>query len=408
MGSIPTTSNPVTPEMEAAVRRALAEVLESPEFRASQKSQAFLRYVVEAVLAGRQEFLKERVIGAEVFGRAPGFETAGDSIVRVKATEVRRRLAKYYQDRVEGGLRIELPTGSYVPVFHIEAEAEAPAPVAVVEKRERATISRRGLLCGGGAAAAGGALYWQWPGGNEALDRFWAPLVGAAEPVVICASGGPAISARSRAVVEKLRDRTERGMMIPAEELTVSRQAQTSWPTVEAIVDVTRVLVEAGKEFQVRVADGMSFDQVRKQPVVVIGIFSNPWAMELTRKLRFSFEALAGRPGEPGAHLVKDAERPGTERRVVGVYPTSPMEVDYALVTRLVDAQQDRRVIAIGGISGLGTRVAADYATNRRMWEAFARTAPAGWEDRNVQVLLETRIVGDTPSPPTVVSTHVW
>ena len=404
MGGIPTTSNPVAPEMEAAVRRALAEILESPEFRASQKSQAFLRYVVEAALAGRQESLKERVIGAEVFGRAPGFETAGDSLVRVTAPEVRRRLAKYYQDRGEGGLRIELPTGSYVPVFHMEAEA--PAPAAVVEKRER--VSRRGLLWGAGAGAVAGAAFWKWPAGGEALDRFWAPLVGAAEPVVICASGGPAIAARSRAVVEKLRDRTESGLMIPAEELTVSRQAHTSWPTVEAIVDVTRVLAEAGKEFQVRAADGMSFDQVRKQPVVVIGIFSNPWAIELTRKLRFSFEAVSGGPGEPGAHLVKDAERPGAERRVTGVYPTSPMEVDYALVTRLIDAQQDRRVIAIGGISGLGTRVAADYATNRRMWEAFARTAPAGWESRTVQVLLETRIVGDTPSPPTVVATHVW
>jgi hypothetical protein len=408
MGSIPTTSSPVTPEMEAAVRRALGEILESPEFRASLKSQAFLRYVVEAALGGRQESLKERVIGAEVFGRAPGFETAGDSIVRVKATEVRRRLAKYYQERGEAGVRIELPTGSYVPVFHTNAgaDAEAPAPVAVVEKPE--AVSRRGLLWAGGAAAAAGSLFWSWPAGDGALDRFWAPLVGAAEPVVICASGGPAISARSPAVVQKLRDRTESGMMIPAEELTVSRQAQTSWPTVEAIVDVTRVLAEAGKEFQVRAADGMSFDQVRKQPVVVIGIFSNPWAIELTRKLRFSFEAVPGRPSEPGMHLVKDAERPGAERRVMGVYPTSPMEVDYALVTRLIDAQQDRRVIAIGGISGLGTRVAADYATNRRMWEAFARTAPAGWADRNVQVLLETRIVGDTPSPPTVVATHVW
>jgi hypothetical protein len=34
--------------------------------------------------------------------------------------------------------------------------------------------------------------------------------------------------------------------------------------------------------------------------------------------------------------------------------------------------------------------------------------APAGWENKNVQVLLETRIVGDTPNPPTIIAFHVW
>lgn len=403
MGGAPVQSNPMTAAGEAGVRAALGEILASPEFRTSQKSQLFLKYVVEAVLSGRQDSLKERVIGAEVFGRAPGFETAGDSIVRVKATEVRRRLARYYQERGGGGLRIELPTGSYVPVFHWE---EAAAPAEEVEERAAGVTAARGgrrtVLWALGLTGVG-AAGWVWRPRTRAVRVFWGPLLDAPGEMVVCASGAPGVTATDQAVVEALRRPQAAEATIKLSQLALSRQAQTSWPTVQAIVDVSRMLAEERKAFRVRVADEMSFEQVKSQPIVLIGMFSNPWTIELTRHLRFSFE----RAGE-GEYLVKDAQRPGVVRQVKGLYPTSAMPVDYALVTRLVDVAADRRVIAMGGISGLGTRVAADFATNARNWEQFAQTAPAGWEQRNLQVLLETRIVGDTPSPPTIVAAHVW
>ena len=247
------------------------------------------------------------------------------------------------------------------------------------------------------------AAAWEfWPP-RTPLDRFWGPLVSAAPPIVVCTSGGPAISVRNNGVIDALRRPSAPGATIRVDELTLSRQAQTSWSTVQAIVDISRYLAVAGKEFQVRVADEMSFEQVRNQPIVVIGMFSNPWTIELTRQLRFSFELAAA-----GHYLVKDSQRADPVRRVDGLYPLTPMPLDYALVTRLLDPLQDRQVIAIAGISGLGTRVAADFATNARNWEQFARIAPGGWERKNVQVLLETRIVGDTPSPPTIVATHIW
>ena len=397
MESAAVQSRSVPPEMEAAVRAALGEMLASPEFRASQKSQLFLTYVVEETLGGRQESLKERVIGAEVFGRAPGFETSGDSIVRVKATEVRRRLAKFYKGRAGGGLQIALPTGSYVPVFHREAVAvEALASSVPVPRFSRRVMM--GMAMGG--LGAGGWTLWPRP---RALDLFWAPLLSAPGQLVVCTSGAPGVSVADQTVVEALQRPHSPEATIRLDRLVLSRQAQTSWPTVQALVDVTRMLAVTGKPFQVRVASEMSFDQVNGQPLVVIGMFSNPWTIELTRHLRFSFEGVAD-----SHFLVKDAQRPQEVRHVYGLYPLTAMPLDYALVTRLVDPHLNRRVIAIGGISGLGTRVAADFATNERSWEQVAQVAPAGWEKGNVQVLLETRIVGDTPSPPTITAVHAW
>jgi hypothetical protein len=227
-------------------------------------------------------------------------------------------------------------------------------------------------------------------------------LLGSAAPVVVCASGGPAISARTNEVVEALR-RPVATRTFGNDDFQLSRQAQTSWPTAQAIADVSRMLGVAGKDFELRVADQMSFEQVKTHPIVVIGMFSNPWTIELTRHLRFSFA-----PTADGQYVVRDATKSEPLRRVEGLYPNTPMPLDYALVTRLLDPLHERRLVAMGGISGLGTRVAADFATSARHWEQFARMAPAGWENKNVQVLLETRIVGDTPNPPTIVALHVW
>src|SRR5579863_7136969 len=73
----------------AQVRRALAEILKSGPFRASKQSQQLLKYIVEQTLSGHIERLKERFIGAEVFGRAINYDTNEDPIVRSRAVEVR-------------------------------------------------------------------------------------------------------------------------------------------------------------------------------------------------------------------------------------------------------------------------------------------------------------------------------
>jgi hypothetical protein len=118
---------------QAAVELELVSILSGPSFRGSTRSAAFLRFVVEETLGGRQELLKERTIGAAVLGKAPGYDTGSDSGVRVRANEVRKRLAAHYEAaHPRAGIRIELPAGTYVPrlvaVGPVPPAAEAPAP----------------------------------------------------------------------------------------------------------------------------------------------------------------------------------------------------------------------------------------------------------------------------------------
>ncbi len=105
----------VSPQQAALVRSALESVISSDAFAASQQCQDLLRLLVERVLSGEAGALSERTIGVEMFGRPADYDTSKDAIVRLRATEVRKRLAQYYSEATPAGVRIELPAGSYVP-----------------------------------------------------------------------------------------------------------------------------------------------------------------------------------------------------------------------------------------------------------------------------------------------------
>jgi len=107
------------PQRMGLVRYHLEEVITSHAFAGSKRAQDFLQLIVGHALAGQFDCLRERMIGAEMFGRPINYDTANDSVVRVKATEVRKKLAQYYLETArKPAIRIDLPSGSYVPRFH--------------------------------------------------------------------------------------------------------------------------------------------------------------------------------------------------------------------------------------------------------------------------------------------------
>jgi len=111
------------PPQAEQVRDHLKEVLHSHEFASSKRAQEFLTLLVDRSLAGEFDLLRERMIGAALFQRPVGYDTANDPVVRVKATEVRKKLALYYLERPgKPAVRIELPSGTYVPRFLFEPE----------------------------------------------------------------------------------------------------------------------------------------------------------------------------------------------------------------------------------------------------------------------------------------------
>ena len=148
-------------ESEAnTVRQQLDGVLESPGFARNERLSAFLRFVVEGHLDGKDNELKESVIAVHVFARRPDFDSRLDPVVRTEAVRLRARLSDYYSKEGQAdALVIELPKGGYVPRFReIEPEAQVIAPIpektpARFSTRSWLTLGLAGLIIA--LAAAG-------------------------------------------------------------------------------------------------------------------------------------------------------------------------------------------------------------------------------------------------------------
>ena len=112
---LPSAASPPRELVEAQLQR----ILSSPLFAKAPRHTRFLSFVVGKALAGEGESVKEYLIGLEVFDRQSGYDPGSDPIVRAEARRLRARLAEYYRDFGQHDpVHIELPKGTYVPVFH--------------------------------------------------------------------------------------------------------------------------------------------------------------------------------------------------------------------------------------------------------------------------------------------------
>ena len=124
------SSNNVGPS-EDEVRDALARVIASDTFSASVRLQQFLSYVVEESLAGRDNAIRGKAIAADVYNRDGEDFEAGQNLVRVEASRLRRHLSKYYANAGKAdSWRICIDLGGYAPRFE-SAESEGPSVTAI-------------------------------------------------------------------------------------------------------------------------------------------------------------------------------------------------------------------------------------------------------------------------------------
>lgn len=213
----------------ADIRAALERVLAAADFTTSLRLAAFLRYVVEATLAGRSEEIKGYTIAVEALGRPPSFDPQSDPIVRVEATRLRRALERYYTTAgADDPLVIDIPKGGYVPRFVPRAEAapgftppadapDVPAPGAplapALPPPPVAGWRRRAGLAGAAAALvliAGTALIAPrirtlTASGDVAVsDAIRLPIV-EVRPFETQGAGAPP-SGELRAIEEQMRD----------------------------------------------------------------------------------------------------------------------------------------------------------------------------------------------------------
>jgi hypothetical protein len=125
-------------EKESIDHEACGALLEriafSGQLRRAPRLREFLHYVGKRALEDGCEQVRELEIGVAVFGRPDTYDTSVDNIVRANATELRKRIEAYFEtEGVDEKLYMEIPRGSYLPVFTIrplksDPPAEYPPP----------------------------------------------------------------------------------------------------------------------------------------------------------------------------------------------------------------------------------------------------------------------------------------
>jgi adenylate cyclase len=118
----PESTSPTGEEIEEQLERILA----SRDFRSSESLKGFLSFVVQETVAGRGPQIKAYTVATRALGRPDSFDPTIDHIVSVQAGKLRRRLEHYFlTDGADDPIRIDLPTGTYTPVF---SRVQQPTP----------------------------------------------------------------------------------------------------------------------------------------------------------------------------------------------------------------------------------------------------------------------------------------
>lgn len=415
----------------AAVREQLQRLLAHPLFANSKRYPALLAYTVEQTLLGNGGDLKERSIGIEVFGRTPTYDANADPVVRITAGEVRKRLGLYYYDSAHAGeLVIELPVGSYVPVFRqpesinepsqhaLEQVAGAlPEPsteisvapatpeVLVPAKRSQLRWPLTILLALAGCALGvfiGMRIQPAQPvEPPSVIERFWEPFLASPGITTFCL-GEPAKNIDMDSI-----DSFEAPVTAHSEPQQL--YVRLHMAGLFALADVTTLTRTAAalqahhKAFRILPASEATFVQLREGPIVLIGAFDNIWTLRVTQKLRFGFESKNG-----DALLVDRKTGEKTTWATAWDLPYQKLSKDYAIVARIHDNTTGQPVIIAAGISEEGTEAAGEILYNPVYLNSLLAKAPANWEKMNMEAVIETQVIEGHSGPPNILAVETW
>ncbi len=422
---------PVSEHDQLEVRDELERILASPPFRHSRRYPALLRYVVEKTLSGEVEDLKERILGVEVFHRAPDSDSNTDPVVSFRDGEVRRRLAQYYKAKAtQTFIEIGLPIGAYIPQF---SRADSPEdhlrdpngngafpdgdfePVAherfgvsadTLPPKEALVpaqfFSRRSFFYGalvGVTAIAILALAGYFLVSKVVLrpistpmTELWGPLLTSPDAVLISVG---------RTHVDDSEQPEHPNATI--EQHILRPDARISLACVQAVSQTAGFLRSQHKQFMIHEAYSNTLQDLHRRPVVLISGYNNLWTFRLLKPLRFHFEQAGS------LHYIVDSQRP--DRRDWNVdfnLPYLQETIDYAIIGRFYDPSTDGFVVVVAGIGSNGSQAAGEFIVSPDALRTLAHSAPRGSLDQNFEAVLKVEVIGGNTGAATVVASQFW
>lgn len=406
----------------------------SAQLKRAARAREFLFYVGTKTLKEGCTEIHEQEIGHAVFGRDLGYETNLDNIVRVSATDLRKRIEGYFAtEGADEPLIFEIPRGSYTPVFRWrpEADLEKPpdgipdsavrsAPVPYYRQVPLLILAAVSILLAVGCALLlrqNRILSRQhnvWKG-KPALTALWPRFLDSSRPTdVILADDSYDLVENIAGQSFSLNDYLNRSYMdkIEASSLSPDRKAdlrliiERSHGGIGDFNAAQRVwaLNPSSPRLNLLFARDYSADLIKRDNVVLIGgQEANPWVTLFANQLNFT---IAYNRAEDRSYVINANPRPG-EQAVYHVKFRPDGIVGYGSVSYLPNPSHTADALIIAGTDSQTTDAAAEFVTSESRLEQLLKKFPPH-KLPYFEVLLKTSRLSGTPLTEQIVTYRTY
>jgi hypothetical protein len=440
-GAHGTGSAPPTAE---EVRQLLERILCSRQFSNAPKKQKFLQLICEAYLDGRASELSEYSIGFQVFDRSETYDPALDSIVRVGAHEVRKKLERYYKSEGKNDdILLEIPAGSYIPIFTRLKQAQETTEstkVALSTPPSSGHIAGKTWIMLLGLALvflifavvmlaiSNRQLRRQAKEGAQpkefaaVYEPVWEPFLKDESPTLLVLSNPPVyrfwnpadhkslsnisinLTPAETAALEKTLGR-ERFVLKhnPLSRLVLSYDEYTGVGEAVGLYRLTTLFKGLGKGAMLKQSRTVSAEDLKNHNVILLGsVWVNEWSGKNLIKEDFGSGA--------SATIINYNPLPGEEREYGAKFDeeTGRLIEDYGLITIKPNISEKNTIMVLAGTHSEGTEAAAEYLTSEdhlgrlnQQLLSLKRPSP-----RYFQVLLKVKVDNGIPTIISIVTVH--
>ncbi|WP_198152162.1 hypothetical protein [Granulicella tundricola] len=429
-------------EWQLALRIAASKGLSKSEFL-----PRFLLYVCEQLLTGSAREMTEQHLGTQVFNRPPGYNPGEDNIVRSYARMLRKRLDEFFEGEGQNEpLRLHIPRGGYVPVFHthqaiesyvVEASAASDVePPAQIKNRLPAPIVisppapanpptlRRTLLFSllslliGAAVASGGWLAAHSIDAKKqhaVAHALWLQLFSNdRNTLIVPADSGLGILENLTGHLVTLDEYTNGTYLSeikapPGVGLENFNDLRQQRYTSVVDLNITSTLTQL-PEFnpvraEIRYARSITTEDLKHSNAILLGsTHSNPWVSLFEGRMNF---VLQYTPAINQSFVVnRQPER--SEQATYNNGDGTAANKTYGLVDYLPSLDGEGHVLIIQGLNMAATQAAADTLANETMMEPILQQArrPDG-SLYPFELLVQTRSIGASAPESRIVGSRI-
>jgi hypothetical protein len=161
--------------------------------------------------------------------------------------------------------------------------------------------------------------------------------------------------------------------------------------------DLSVLFTQIHKSSQVRIGQDFTYEDLRNAPAVLIGAFNNPWTMRVASELPFGFREQDGiivERGGQGRAWRMEGDKRGTK--------------DFAVVARVLNSKTGQFLVIVAGTGMAGTEAAGKFVSDQKEFETALRTIPHGWQEKNLEIVIESDVIDGSASPSRVVAVKTW